>query len=129
MNWYAVVLRKYAEFNGRARRTEYWMFTLISMLISWTLSIVSFGFSSDSYYDGDTILSLSSFYSLAVFIPSLAVAVRRLHDTNRSGWFLLLCLIPIVGWIILLVFLATEGQNSDNQYGKNPKESFYNASN
>lgn len=113
MHWYIDVLtKKYLEFNGRAHRTEYWMFVLISFLISIAISIV-----------GSTIKLpwVSVLYSLAVFIPSIAVGVRRLHDTNRSGWWLLLVLIPLIGFIVLIVFLATDSAAGDNEYGSNPK--------
>ncbi|MEC4019938.1 DUF805 domain-containing protein [Streptomyces sp. H27-D2] len=114
MNWYVDVLKKYAEFSGRARRTEYWMFVLVSFGVSVVLSIA------------DALLGTSPFiaalYSLAVFIPNLAVAIRRLHDTNRSGWWLLIGLIPFAGAIVLLVFMASEGEPQDNAHGANPKQ-------
>jgi uncharacterized membrane protein YhaH (DUF805 family) len=106
------VLKNYVGFQGRARRKEYWMFVLFSVIVSILLSIV------------DAIASLNSvlsgLYSLAVLLPSLAVGVRRLHDTGRSGWWLLISLIPLIGTIILLVFLCQDSQE-DNVYGPNPK--------
>lgn len=98
---------KYAEFVGRARRSEYWWFVLFGLIVSIVLSPLS--------------TSLSLLASLALFVPSLAVAVRRLHDTGRSGWYLLISLIPLVGTIILIVWLATEGSPQPNQYGESPK--------
>ncbi|MET7284573.1 DUF805 domain-containing protein [Streptomyces sp. NPDC005573] len=112
MHWYVDVLKKYAVFDGRARRQEFWMFTLFSLIISIVLAIVDNAMNS---------VVLGLVYSLAVLLPSLGVTVRRLHDTGKSGWFVLLCLIPLVGGIILIVFLATEGKPEQNQYGANPK--------
>lgn len=115
MEWYLKVLKNYVGFQGRARRKEYWMFVLFNVIVSLVLSIVG-GIISETLG-----LILSYGYMLAVLLPSLAAAVRRLHDTGKSGWFILLTLIPAVGGIILLVFLAQEGQVADNQYGSNPK--------
>ncbi|MFJ5532914.1 DUF805 domain-containing protein [Streptomyces sp. NPDC093261] len=112
MNWYVDVLKKYAVFNGRARRQEYWMFVLFNVIISVVLAIVDFALNT-------SILGL--LYTLAVLLPALGVAVRRLHDTGKSGWWLLIGLIPLVGGIILIVFFATEGTPEPNQYGTNPK--------
>ncbi|MEV7199009.1 DUF805 domain-containing protein [Streptomyces griseoluteus] len=112
MHWYVDVLKKYAVFSGRARRQEYWMFFLFNLIITIVLAIV------DSALDTQV---LQLVYSLAVLIPGLAVAVRRLHDTGRSGWWILIGLIPLVGFIILLVFLASEGKPEANEYGPNPK--------
>ena len=119
MEWYTGVLKKYVEFSGRARRKEYWMFTLISVIISIVLGIVDRLIGTDFNNGSNGVLS--SVYSLAVLLPSLAVGVRRLHDTNRSGWWILIGLIPCVGWIILIVFFATEGVAGPNQYGEDPK--------
>jgi uncharacterized membrane protein YhaH (DUF805 family) len=118
MQWYLEVLKKYVVFSGRARRKEFWMFVLINVAISIVLSILDaiIGTRTDS-----GISILSSIYSLAVLLPSLAVSVRRLHDTNRTGWWILIGLIPIVGFIILIVFYAMEGTAGDNQYGPDPK--------
>ncbi|MEU3971767.1 DUF805 domain-containing protein [Streptomyces bacillaris] len=112
MDWYLAVLKNYAGFSGRARRKEFWMFTLISFVISIVLSIIGGLIGTDI---------LSYIYSLAILIPSLAVAVRRLHDTSRSGWWLLIGLVPLVGFIVLIVFLASEGKQEPNQHGTNPK--------
>jgi len=113
MNWYLQVLKKYADFNGRARRTEYWMFVLVNLLAYIVLGI------AERIIHVPMILT--AIYSLAVLVPSLAVSVRRLHDTNRSGWWMLVALIPLIGAIVLLVFAVQEGQASQNQYGPNPK--------
>ncbi len=113
MNEYVSVLKKYAVFDGRAARKEFWMFTLISLLITIGLSIV------------DNILgwtgTLSGLYTLAVFIPTLAVSVRRLHDIGYSGWWLLLCLVPFIGALVILVFWVMDSQTGANKYGPSPK--------
>lgn len=113
MNWYLAVLKNYAGFSGRARRTEYWMFFLFNLIITLVLDAIGMAIKQGSLLGG--------IYGLAVLIPGIAVAVRRLHDTGRSGWWLFIGLIPIVGTIVLIVFMATEGQPGDNEYGPNPK--------
>ena len=98
-------------FSGRARRKEYWMFTLIYMIFSITLLVI----------DVATGLGvLSVIFSLVMLVPSLSVLVRRLHDTNRSGWWILISLIPLVGAIILLIFLVQDSDDA-NTYGFDPK--------
>jgi len=114
MNWYLKVLKHYADFNGRARRTEYWMFVLFNAIFSIAATILD-------YYLG-TYFGLTAIYALVLLIPSLAVAVRRLHDTDKSGWMILVSLIPVVGAIWLIILLLTEGVAGNNQYGNNPKE-------
>ena len=111
MNWYLQVLQKYGVFDGRSRRKEYWFFVLFSTLISLLLIAI----------DSATGTLRSGIYSLAVLVPSLAVSVRRLHDTNRTGWWLLLGIVPFIGPIVLLVFFASDGNPDDNEYGPNPK--------
>jgi uncharacterized membrane protein YhaH (DUF805 family) len=118
MQWYTDVIKKYVEFSGRARRKEFWMFVLINFAISVVLSIIDRVIGTDSANGGGL---LQSIYGLAVLLPSIAVAVRRLHDTNRSGWWILIGLIPLVGTIILIVFYATDGDAGDNKYGPDPK--------
>ena len=119
MSWYLKVLRNYAVFSGRARRKEYWMFVLFSIIFSIVLTIIDVvtGLYSKTYDIG----LLTTIYSLAVLVPTLAVSVRRLHDTNRSGWWYFIALVPLAGAIILLVFFAMNSQPGDNQYGPNPK--------
>jgi uncharacterized membrane protein YhaH (DUF805 family) len=119
MNWYFKVLRNYAVFSGRARRKEYWYFFLFNLIIIMILTSIDHGtwLFSQTYRMG----LLSSIYSLVVFIPSLAVLVRRLHDTGRSAWWLLLALIPIIGSIVLLIFAALDSDPGPNEYGLNPK--------
>ncbi|MDO6568841.1 DUF805 domain-containing protein [Alteromonas sp. 1_MG-2023] len=114
MNWYLEVFRKYAVFSGRARRQEYWMFFLFNMIISFVLGFV------EGLLGGPGVIGM--LYSLAVLIPSIAVSVRRLHDTGRSGWWLLLVFLPLIGALILLVFMVLDGNEGSNEYGPNPKE-------
>ena len=113
MHWYLDVLKQYAVFNGRARRKEFWMFALVNFVISIVLLLV------DMATDGFDLLAL--LYSLAVLLPSLGVSIRRLHDTDRSGWWVLVGFVPILGGIILLVLMAIEGDSGPNSHGPNPK--------
>jgi len=122
MEWYLMVLRKYAEFNGRARRKEYWMYTLVTLIICVVLYGGGFAaFFSGQRAVGGTLIGLYVLYALATFIPSLACAVRRLHDTNKSGWWILISLVPILGGIWVIVLLAIDSDPGVNQYGPNPK--------
>jgi len=124
MEWYLKVLKQYADFSGRARRTEYWMFYLFNSFIPIGLMIIGgilFAM-NESSVPFIICMVLVGLYSLAVFIPSLAVTVRRLHDTNHSGWMYFVSLIPIIGGIWLLILLCTDGTHGQNQYGPDPKE-------
>ncbi len=120
MDWYIGVLQKYTVFTGRARRTEYWMFFLINMIITWGLGIIDSFLGTDVGGDPGYGL-LSSLYSLGVLLPSIGVMIRRLHDAGKSGWFFWINLIPIIGWIWFFVVLVTDSVPGDNQYGPNPK--------
>lgn len=119
MNWYLEVLKKYAVFNGRARRKEYWFFVLFNIIISIVLTIIDGVTGSFSPEAGVGLLS--GIYALAVLIPSIAVTVRRLHDTGRNGWWLLIGFIPLIGIVVLLIFMAEESKPGDNQFGSNLK--------
>ena len=119
MNWYLTVLKKYADFSGRARRIEFWMFSLINLVILVGLMLID-GVLGFEIGDEDLGL-LSTVYVLAVLIPSLAVNVRRLHDTDRSGWWLLLGFVPLIGDIVLLIFFVLDSTPGDNRFGPNPK--------
>jgi uncharacterized membrane protein YhaH (DUF805 family) len=119
MDWYLAVLKKYAQFSGRARRKEYWYFTLFNVIFSVVLSFVD-GLTG-TWNPESGVGLLSGIYSLAVLIPAIAVGVRRLHDTGRSAWWLLILLIPLIGVIIFLVFMVLESQEGENQYGPSPK--------
>jgi len=118
MNWYLDVLKKYAVFSGRARRKEYWMFVLVNVIIAFVLGLID-GIVGVALGSDQSLLS--TLYILAILLPGLAVGVRRLHDTGRSAWWLLIALVPIIGPIVLLVFSVQDSQHGDNQYGPNPK--------
>ena len=118
MNWYIGVLKKYAIFEGRARRKEYWYFILFSLIISIVLTVVDGVIGTLS--TGTGMGTLSGIYALGVLIPTIAVGIRRLHDTNRSGWWLLISLVPVIGAIVLIVFMASAGNPEPNKYGANP---------
>lgn len=120
MNWYLQALKKYADFSGRARRREYWFFVLFYIIIVIVLMILD-GFVGTNIA-GASIGILTGIYMLAMLIPGLAVSVRRLHDTGRSGWWLLIELVPLVGAIVLLVFMVSDSQPGQNAYGPSPKE-------
>ena len=110
MNWYLKVLQNYADFGGRARRKEYWMFFLFNMLIGYGLLILA------TVADLPLLMFAATLYFLGVLIPSLAVAVRRMHDVGKSGWFIL---VPIYN--LILVFTEGEkGEKDENKYGTNP---------
>ena len=119
MHWYIEVLKKYAVFSGRARRKEYWLFHLFSLIFAFVLGSID---RLAGFADSGSIGPLGGLYTLAILIPATAVGVRRLHDTNRSGWWLLIALVPIIGAIVLLVFLVSDSQTGSNRYGPNPKE-------
>lgn len=109
------VFSKYVGFSGRARRAEYWYFVLFNVVVSLVLGFI------DRNVFGADINILTSIWSIGVLLPSLAVTFRRLHDVGKSGWYYLFILIPLVGPILLIVWLATDSKPGDNQYGPNPK--------
>lgn len=119
MDWYLKVLKNYVGFSGRARRKEYWMFVLVSFVLAGVLSIIDkiLGLERAS---GEGILT--TIYGLLVLLPSWAVQFRRLHDTDRSAWWMLLLLIPIIGWLVILVFNCQNGTQGDNRFGPDPKQ-------
>ena len=123
MNWYLKVLKQYADFSGRARRTEYWMFTLVNLIFAIVAMVLDnlLGLKFNEQIPYGFIYML---YGLAVFIPGLAVAVRRLHDVGKSGWWLLIAFIPLIGAIWLIVLYATEGTRGNNVYGPDPKGNY-----
>lgn len=111
MEYFIDALKKYADFSGRARRKEYWMFVLFYLIFYIVFTVV------------DTFLGtflLAVIFSLALFVPSISIAARRLHDTGRTGWWQLIALIPLIGAIVLIVFLVQDSHD-DNKYGPNPK--------
>ncbi len=110
-------LSKYVDFSGRARRSEYWWFALLVILAGVVGNLLDGLFGTRSDFGAGAIQGL---INLALLLPSLAVAVRRLHDTSRTGWWILIGLVPVVGWIVLLVFYVQDSQ-PDNEYGPSPK--------
>jgi len=126
VSWYLEVLKKYPVFDGRARRKEYWMFVLINFLITVVLILIDILIGTFSPQTGVGLLQ--GLYALAVLIPFIAVTVRRLHDTGRSGWSMLIGLIPIIGAIVLLIFMVLNSEPGANQYGPNPKDVIASAS-
>jgi len=124
MNYYLSVLKKYAVFVGRAQRAEYWYFFLVSTIFGILLMIIDgiIGGNIENFsHEAGGVGLLGGIYSIAVLIPHIAVSVRRLHDTNHSGWWLFIGLVPFIGVIILLVFMALDSKPGENQYGPNPK--------
>jgi uncharacterized membrane protein YhaH (DUF805 family) len=116
--WKLVVLERYAKFDGRSRRAEFWWYFLANLIISFVLNFIDMVIGLGM---GGGVGVLGLIYSLAVLVPGLAVGVRRLHDTNKSGWWLLFALVPLVGIIVLIVFFATDGQPGPNRYGASEK--------
>ncbi len=119
MNWYIQALKNYADFSGRARRKEYWFFVLFNFIFAAVLGFVD-GLTG-SHVQELGIGILSGIYLLAMIIPNISVTVRRLHDIDKSGWWLLIAFVPLLGSIILLVFLLKDSQTVDNRFGANPK--------
>ena len=119
MKWYFQVLRKYAEFGGRARRKEYWIFNLIHGVIIFGLK--GFELLMGRFALDNRIALIELLYVFATFVPLVAVSVRRLHDTNRSGWWFLMFLIPLANLILFFSFMTEDSQSGENRYGPNPK--------
>jgi uncharacterized membrane protein YhaH (DUF805 family) len=119
MNWYITVLKQYGVFVGRARQVEFWWFFLINLLITIALAFVDQLTGTLNPEGGYGLLS--GLYTLGVIFPTLAVSVRRLHDIGRSGWWLLIGLIPVVGTIILLALFILEGTPGPNRFGADPR--------
>lgn len=117
MEWFMKALRQYAVFTGRARRKEYWFFVLFYILIAIGLGFIDsmLGLGSEEYG------LLSGLFGLAMLLPALGVAVRRMHDTGRSGWWVLVSLIPFIGWLIFIWFATRDGEPGPNAYGPDPK--------
>ena len=129
MDWYWKVLRQYADFSGRARRMEYWMFALVNLVIGVAIMGVGFGLmaalgSTEHAAFGGLMVIPFFLYWLAILIPSLAVTVRRLHDTGRSGWWYLIAFVPFFGGLILLVFMLLGSEAGPNAWGQNPKDPY-----
>ena len=135
MEWAILPLKRYAEFSGRSRPKEYWMFVLFVIVATVALTFVdaALGLGTSERYANRGPMGfavgfsnsgglLTAIFALGVLVPGLAVGVRRLHDTDRSGWWLLLGLIPLFGWIVLLVFLVSGGTRGPNRFGPDPFE-------
>ena len=121
MKWFIKCFKQYFDFRGRARRKEYWYFSLFliifSIIADWSARILGMLVGSYKVY-----LVLSLLFCIATLIPSISVSVRRLHDIGRRGWWLLLCLVPIIGWIWLIVWACFDSKKGENKWGPNPKE-------
>jgi len=113
MDGYLQTLKKYADFGGRARRTEYWMFFLFNFIIGIVLSVADYVLGTGGI--------IGALFTLALLIPAVAVGVRRLHDTDRSGWWLLIAFVPLIGAIVLIIFFVLDSSPGDNRFGANPK--------
>lgn len=126
VDWYKkVMFENYSNFQGRARRSEYWYFALMNALISLVIIIPGILFMvADMLSVGITFIVIFGLYHLASIIPTLAVAARRMHDINKSGWYYFIQLIPFIGGIWYLFLLFTEGDNGANNYGPDPKNEF-----
>lgn len=134
MEWMLLPLKRYADFEGRSRRKEYWMFVLFNLIVYAVLAVLAFG-STDFTAAAQGASSspspllmiafgLFAIFALAMFIPGLAVQVRRFHDQDKSGWFVLLGLIPYIGGLIVLVFMCIDGTRGSNAYGQDPKDPY-----
>lgn len=125
MEWMILPFRRYADFSGRSRRKEYWMFFLFNIIVAVVLNVVFAGALLTGDAGGAMLGGVGGLvivlYALVAFIPGLAVTVRRFHDQDKSGWMVLLGLIPFVGGIILVVFMCLEGTRGANRFGPDPK--------
>ncbi|WP_203672304.1 MULTISPECIES: DUF805 domain-containing protein [unclassified Streptomyces] len=113
INWYLEALRNHLNFRGRARRKEFWQFYLVTMITSFALQVAESSLGAGPY--------LSTAYGIAALLPCISVIWRRLHDTDRSAWYLLAGVIPLVGWIFLLIYLVSDSKPYSNAYGPAPK--------
>lgn len=130
MDWMLMPYRRYAEFSGRSRRREFWMFALFCFLVGLAIDVL---FGNPAYerfgWHVSIATSLSGtggvvrgLFNLVSFVPAIAVATRRLHDIDRSGWWQLLMFIPLIGWIVLLVFYCLDSNSGPNRFGPDPKD-------
>ncbi|HDM8195234.1 DUF805 domain-containing protein [Vibrio harveyi] len=118
-DWYYMVILNYSNFSGRARRQEYWYFTLVNVLVNLVMGIIDRVIGSVMQMDNFGFFGV--IYALFIMIPSIAVTVRRLHDSGRTGWWALIAFVPIIGVLVLLYFLIQDSEEGSNQYGANPK--------
>lgn len=117
MSYFAAIasgFRHYVNFKGRALRSQYWYWTLFVIVVSIVAQLID-GALNDTEFGQVGVISIIA--GLGLFLPGLSVAIRRLHDTNRRGWWILLGLIPIIGWIILIIWYVSRGTEGDNNYG------------
>lgn len=135
MEWMLLPLKRYAQFSGRSQRKEYWMFLLFIFIGSFVLStldsLLGLGGSASSYSThgpgmfmaGSRMNGgvLNAIFSLGILVPSIAVTARRLHDIDKSGWWMLIAIIPLIGWIIAIVWYCTDGTRGPNRFGPDPK--------
>ncbi|MGR5275105.1 DUF805 domain-containing protein [Vibrio rotiferianus] len=118
-DWYYKVILNYTNFNGRARRQEYWYFTLVNVLVNLVMGIIDRVIGSVMQMDNFGFFGV--IYALFIMIPSIAVTVRRLHDSGRTGWWALIAFVPAIGILVLLYFLIQDSEEGSNQYGVSPK--------
>ncbi|AXY02541.1 DUF805 domain-containing protein [Vibrio alfacsensis] len=118
-DWYYKVILNYTVFSGRARRLEYWYFTLVNVLVNLVMAIIDRLIGLVVHIENFGFFGM--IYALFIMIPSIAVTVRRLHDSGRTGWWALIALVPIIGIVVLLYFLVQDSEEGSNQYGANPK--------
>jgi uncharacterized membrane protein YhaH (DUF805 family) len=123
MSWFLMAWSRAADFSGRSRRSEYWYFQLFNFFVGIVVCILGYLFSSPGSIGN--LVTFCGIYSLVSFVPSLSVTVRRLHDTGRSGWWYCIGFIPLLGAIILLVFMVTDSDPGWNEYGHSPKSAEY----
>jgi uncharacterized membrane protein YhaH (DUF805 family) len=132
MKWFIKGLKNYFVFKGRARRKEFWMWILFSMIFSYAIMLIDYLLGTNMYfYVGPENKEISFgiiglVYNMLILIPNISIGVRRLHDINKSGWTLLMCLIPFAGIVIMIVFFCKPGISGSNKYGSDPKESMQN---
>ena len=132
MEWMILPLKRYADFEGRSRRTEYWMFTLLLVIVAFVITGLLFALADFRQVEAGNAppsgfwaaAALLGLFWLAIIIPSIAVQVRRFHDQDKSGWFVLLAFIPYVGGIVVLVFMCIEGTRGPNRFGPDPKDPY-----
>ena len=120
MHWLIDPIKKYTVWEGRATRSEYWYFSLFTLLITIGLAIIDTGLGTMDEATGQGLLG--ALWSLFILLPTIAVFVRRLHDTGRSGWWFWILLVPLIGFIVILVFMCIDSESEENQYGANPKQ-------
>ena len=117
MSYFILCLKKYVDFSGRARRSEYWFFTLFAYLV-----MIAFAALAAIALPAESMATLVSILSLAFLLPGLSVSIRRLHDIGKSGWWIFIGLVPLVGGIIFFIFTIMDSESGTNRYGPNPKE-------